>query len=117
MAKITAKQAANRKEIKRVALRNQEHDRRVLVLESFREQQNERFYDFDQNQAEVNAESKILKEKVTLLAAIQATKNEEIKRMSITNQKLKKKVESLESELKQFGAKFQSLFETVESLK
>jgi len=65
MTKIVAKQAANRKEVRRVALQNQDNDRRVLALESCREQQNRRFDEFEQNQAEFN----ILKERVILLEA------------------------------------------------
>jgi len=50
-----------------------------------------------------------LKKKMAKIVAKQVANRKEIKRMNITNQEQGRKVESLESELKHFKAKFQSL--------
>mmetsp|Transcript_27199 Transcript_27199/g.40018 ORF Transcript_27199/g.40018 Transcript_27199/m.40018 type:complete len:534 (-) Transcript_27199:114-1715(-) len=116
VADIRAKQAAENKEVKRVMAKLHEQRSKVEALEWFREQQNRRIEDIERNHIEVVVENKKLKEKVRGFEGKQAMKVKEMKRVEDRNQELNKKIEKLESELRNLKVELRSLVGTVQNV-
>jgi len=126
---LEAKQDTENENIKKLEVRNQElsqkveelvsfiekQNRRFEELVSFREEQNRRFEYIEMNLVEVEANNKRLKEKVAGFEADQEVKKREMGRVDIIKQGLEKKVEGLESELKNFRSDFQKFVGKVEN--
>eukprot|EP00957_Ditylum_brightwellii_P189882 14455564-Ditylum_brightwellii.AAC.1 len=87
---LKARHTANNKNLKKLQGKNQELDMDIQELESLGEQQIRRIDDIERNQAVIIAENKTLHEKVTAFETEQAAQN--------------KKIQSLESELKNLRA-------------